>query len=153
MNETTALTRRPGYNVYEVTDRQISSYRKVLDSGKVNGGQPLYHVAFNNPRTTGPLAAAPEINAAVSGPVVTITWPPAPAGQMEIHRRVDAADLPWMLIGTVPASQGSFPDPASSEGVAYSYRGRVKTAEGFTGFSPAAAALVGEVKPPAVKAK
>ena len=55
-----ALTRRPGYNVYEVGDKQISSWRKVLDSNRLNGGQQLYHVAFNNPRLTDGLAAAPE---------------------------------------------------------------------------------------------
>ncbi len=148
MNETSALTRRPGYNVYEVGDKQISSYRKVLGSCHVNGGQQLYHVAFNNPRATGGLATAPEIQAIAAGQTVNVNWEPAKSGEMEIHRRVAEADLPWMLIGTVPAPQAGFPDTTTTDGSAYSYRVRVKTNEGFTGFSNTANVLVSTVKAP-----
>lgn len=153
MNETTALTRRPGYNVYEVGDRQISSYRKVLGSCRLNGGERLYYVAFNNPRRTGGLAAAPELQAGVDGETVNLRWDPPKVGQIEIHRRIDASDFPWMLVATVPATQGRFLDPATSAGVAYSYRLRVQTNEGFTGFSNPATALVGDVKKPEKPAK
>jgi hypothetical protein len=146
MNETTALTRRPGYNVYEVSDRQISSYRKVLGSCRLNGGQRLYHVAFNNPRRTGGLASAPELQAGVDGQTVNLQWERPKGLEVEIHRRIDAADFPWTLVGTVPATQGNFLDTTTSDGVAYSYRIRVKTNEGFSGFSNITNVGVGDVK-------
>jgi hypothetical protein len=153
MNETTALTRRPGYNVYEVSDRQISSYRKVLGSCRLNGGQRLYHVAFNNPRKTGGLASAPELHSLVNEQAVKLEWNPVKAGHVEIHRRIEASDFPWILVETVPSAEGSFLDTTTSDGVAYSYRIRVKTGEGFSGFSNTAPAAIGEVKQPAKPVK
>src|SRR5438045_85004 len=41
MNETSALARRPGYNVYVVGDKQISSWRKILDNNRPDGGKEL----------------------------------------------------------------------------------------------------------------
>ena len=153
MNETTGLSRRPGYNVYEVGDKQISSWRKVLDDCKLDGGRQLYHVAFNNPRTTGKLATAPAIQTSVAGQSVKLTWEPLPSGQIEIHRRVDRGDSPWMPIADVPGAQGRFTDDTTSDGYAYSYRVRGKSDAGYTAFSNAASALVGSVKPPEKKSR